>query len=285
MVYIIDISAQPYRRILEETTRSEFIKQFNVLYQEYYDALKCNCDKFNADNKLKIIGAYSGILFGYCKEIEILLSANWYTSLIPLTRDLVECYATLKKLISCFPIQADFDDYYKYLVFTDILQDKTIYQQLETDKTITDTVKRDQELDNFLARFENLLKKNFPAESIGIDPNNLKVTIFSVIDKINNQRYKNDKTNYPSKSQLVGDMLYQNVAWRKASGGSPYEKSYAIYSTLCHATHNNLSSVEERTINNGYFMLNNQPSHIEAVMSLAYYCALDVKEGFLTILV
>jgi hypothetical protein len=81
---------------MEETIRSEFIKQFNALYQEYCDTLKNKCDKVNADNKLKIIGAYSGVLFGYCKEIEILLSTNRYTSIIPMTRDLIGCYAIEK---------------------------------------------------------------------------------------------------------------------------------------------------------------------------------------------
>lgn len=267
---------------MEDTIRNEFINHFNTLYQEFCESLKSNCDKFNADNKLKIIGAYSGILFGYCKEIEILLSTNWYTSIVPLTRDLLECYASIKKLIFCYPNQVDFDEYYKYLVFMDILQDKKIYEQLETDTTINDFISRDQEMKRFLARFENLLQKHFPTEAVGIDQNNLKDTIFPIINRINNMNYKNDRANYPTKSNFIGDMLINNEAWKKASGGVPYEKSYTIYSTLCHSTHNNISSVEERTVDNGYFKLNNESSHIEAILSLAYYCGLDALEELKT---
>ena len=269
---------------MEEKIRNEFIKQFDALYQEFCDTLKSNCDKFNADNKLKIIGAYSGILFGYCKEIEILLSTNWYTSIIPLTRDLVECFATVKKLEASYPKQSDFEDFYKYLVFLDILQDRTIYEQLRNDKTIIDTCRRDSELTNFLDRFNNLIKLYFPSDAGHIDPNNFEVTLFTTIDNIW-PRYKNNKNKYPPKHEFVGDMLFQNNAWKKDSGGTPYEKSFAIYSTLCHSTHNNISSVEERTVDNGYFKLNNESSHIEAILSLAYYCGLDVLEELKTILV
>lgn len=177
----------------------------------------------------------------------------------------------------------DFDDYLNYLYFKDIYQDKIIYEQLENDKTIIDTDRRDEELKKLLLRFENLINTRFPSYSVNIDQNNLQATIFIIIKLIYNF-YDKDREKYPRENKFVADMLFQNKAWKTATGGTPYEKSYTIYSTLCHSTHNTLSSVEDRTINNGYFMLNNQPSQIEAILSLAYYCAVDTLEDLKIIL-
>ncbi len=84
------------------TEKEELCKHIHNLYEINFKAITENVNKINSDNKLKYINAYIMVMFGYGKEIALLQQLKWNNSIESLSRDLLECYAYLKKLISLY---------------------------------------------------------------------------------------------------------------------------------------------------------------------------------------
>ncbi len=164
-----------------------------------------------------------------------------------------------------------------------MVQDIKIYNALSTDNTIKDLPKRDKEIESILIRFENLLKEYFPTEYTRIDANNKKQSMFILIRHLKNN-FDNIFPENKDKALFIGKSLETNNAWKSEDkNGFCYDESYVIYRSLCHSTHNSISSVQDRTVRDGYYMFNNDRPNVAAALSLDYWCMRDIYEQVLEI--
>jgi hypothetical protein len=257
---------------------SNIIKLASEIEKTYYDLLRIVGDGVNVINKnraTKYMGFYALNCAGYAIEVAVLQSQNWNTSSESLVRDFLESYAIFKKLDLVSNNCNDTDEYIKYLIYIDLYHDKTIFNQISTDKSYVDNEKIDYQLETFLKRFKLYINEYFPEESELIDDSDLRNSTIKIINRLN-KKYENQRVD---KHVMVGDALIDNSEWTNDNNGVPFEGAYSIYKNLCHATHQNINAIESRLVNRGTgIIIANLPSqNIEALLSITLYCLRDIK--------
>lgn len=254
--------------------KNNLSKKIVSIYNEYITYLQSHTDVLQNDVELKIITIYSNVLFGYLREIEILIKTDWYTSIENMTRDILECYAIIKKMFSVHGTM-QFNEFYKYLILNDMDQDKKIHNDLKADPTIYDESQRSIDIATFEKRFTNLITEHFPVRISEIDESNLMDSLKRIINSLlKEEPYKQFSS--ISKNDFIAKALQNNKAITNENYGKIYPGCSVIYRELCHSTHNSISSIESRTINSGFIMLNNPTKNTLQAVSLSYFCVLDV---------
>ena len=258
-----------------DTTAVDKNNNIIELYGKFIKALENNADKINDDPKLKYICGYSIVLFDYGMDIATLKQSNRNASIEPLSRDLLECYAVIKNLISRYANDNKFNEYVKFLLYEDMSQDRSIYFELKTDNTFIDVETKNKQLNGILMQFKKTISEYFPDEAKNIALNDLATTVFYA--------FKNIKTQYSNKFQgnktiRFGDAIKDNEAWTRENKGISYEGSFTVYRTMCHLTHNTISSISERTIRSGYAMFNTESRNILPALCLDFWCLKEVYE-------
>jgi hypothetical protein len=251
----------------------DYCSRINTLHEEYQEVLKDNLELLNKTTKLKYICAYASIVFGYGKEIAILQDMNWNTSVEPMGRDLLEGYSIFKKMVDKYDDEAEFEAFVRYLIAIDLDQDLKIYYEIKRDRTYVDIIKKGNTLKTFLVRFENVINRYYPEEANNIDLHNKEASLKKIIENIYEQY---EKIYRETKNISIGKALMSNGEWKIDSGGFGYEGAYSVYRSLCHATHQSISSVEDRLITHGHFTLNKPSKNTVATVCLVYYCLRDV---------
>lgn len=209
-----------------------------------------SCRHYLSKNKnIKYILVHLLTIFGYAKDVSILQQMGWNNSITNITRDLLECYAYAKKLIGLYG-SSTYEDYVRNLVINDMDQDKRIYLSLCSDSTIVDIAKRDSEAQTYIQRFENLITEYFQNKSSEISLSNKESDILKIIKDLKKE-YNRKYPENNDKSALISEAIQNNKLLQD------YDGSKVLYKALCHSTHNTLSSLEERTLRNGFFMMNN----------------------------
>lgn len=251
----------------------------NDLYSEHMKLISNNCTKIKNDDNLMYICSYSLVLFDYGKDIAFLTIHDRNTSIEPLSRDLLDCYAITKKLISNYKNKTKFSEYIKQLYSKDMYQNSSIYKALKTDLTFSNCIKKEKDLEDILKNFEKNINKFFPDEIKNIDRNNLDTSLLNLVDKILNKFPKESNT------KIVGNAIKENQAIKKENEGKSYKGSLVIYRELCHSTHNNISSISERLINaSRKIEPNNESRHANAALSIDFFSLKDIHEEFKKIL-
>ena len=262
-----------------ETNRAERVrlcKMIDELYEKLIPSLSGSENILNDTPSAKCILQHLLVVFGYAKDISILQLTSWNNSISGLTRNLLECYASAKKMITLYDTP-DYEDYICNLVVLDMEQDRKIYNALLADTTIADESKRQSDANSYIVRFENLINTYFPHRYADIDPANRIGSILEIV-KLQKKEYDAKYAENTDKSTMIATAIKGNTYILDYDGGN------ILYRLLCHHTHNTLSSLDDRTIRNGIYMMNNATTDLLGCVQLAYYCMLDSYDEFMKIL-
>lgn len=242
-------------------------------YNNYFHILEPFEDKINNNSQTKYILAFANIMMCYGEEAAFLYNHSWRTSIERIERDFLESYAIVKNLIRLYPYDDDFKEYVRYLYYLDINQTITIIKSIEKDSTFSMNEKQ-QSISTRLENIKFVIKEFFNEYMADIDENDLRTSVINIFKHIE-RKCKSGSFDI-SKSKNIKDALLDNKAWI-LDAGVPYKGAGIIYGELCHSTHNNISSVIERTVNNGYFMMNTETKNVVPALSLICYCMKDVN--------
>lgn len=243
-----------------------------TLYKEFVDMPKRYAPKINADKNIKVILSYSIVLFDYAVDVDTLNAQHRYSSIIHMSRSLLECYAIIKKLLHQYPNPTDFQDFYNDLIVLDMVQDLSICKDIDDDNSI-DATKRSALKSNYLQRLEKLLTQYFGGETI--DQTDKEESIRKIILSLKANYDKRFDLN-TKKNAFVEWALEDNKVWKQLHQGDAYEGSKIIYRSMCHFTHLSLSSIQERVVKAGSFCSNTDVPNNAAAMSLVITCAHDI---------
>lgn len=265
---------------MEEKIRvTPTLLEINTRFKDYLKICGKHEDKINKDNNLKYIIAYGNILISYGEEIALLYNHNWNNAIPSLTRSFLECYSIVKSLIHYHNNTREFEEYVRYLFYVDIKQTLYIIDEYEKEKSKVEKGNlREEFIQNEIkANLDNIkwIIKNFFNEYEITDNggNNIK-EICNKIDEI----YKKSKFNN-SITYNVSRALYNNKDWVRENS-EKYLGSKAVYGILCSSSHNNISSMYKRTIQNKNLSINVESDDIEPSLNIVSSCMQDINDEF-----
>ncbi|WP_373845243.1 hypothetical protein [Clostridium sp.] len=262
----------------------DVLNKMEEIYNLFYKNLKKDESIINSNSKIKYIFSYSMVLFDYGLDIVNLQKLNRNGSIEAISRDLLECYSYIKRLLYYYNIgEKQYYDYVKFLVYEDMEQNRKIYNSLKEDRTIDDFSRRDNDMKDILMLFENLIERFFEDEATKIDKNNREESLLNILKTIKNC---NENKFNENKVHRVGWAIENNNFIKEINNNKPYDGSYTPYRRLCHHTHNSISSIQERTVcfENTIFIPNNYSDNIPAALVLDYCCMEDINQEILKLL-
>lgn len=237
-------------------------------------------DKIKSDKRVKYIVAYITGAMSYANGVKILMKEKQYDSVLPLCRAFLEMYAPICYMIENFNDVTEFDNYLKKLIVIDMMQNKKMYNSLKNDITITDEEERESILKEIISFWETRIINYFSDKSGNIIEEDKEKSIVHIINGLNKE-YSGKCNNIPSeKNTFIGDALKNNEAFQKEFG-KLHGSSYVVYRFLCNETHGNIGNVEERTISNGYFSINESTEdNAMAFTQCMILCLKDISYKF-----
>lgn len=255
---------------------SDYLTGINEVYCQYYKCLNEYSSALNSDKRFNHIIPYGMLLMEYGRDISCLINNARYSSVIPLNRDLAECYRHAVNLCKTYADRDSFDRYIRYLYAADIEQNRSIYTSLEN--ATPSYCGKEIELQNIKAKTIQILKAFFSNE---LDNAGDEKFVWEHV-KLLWGRYQK----YDNKAYEVGKALAENETFLSVE--APYVNSSSTYRTMCKSSHNNISSVESRMViqkGDSQFICPNVPDrNIPGALSLTYYCMKDILIKTQTIL-
>ena len=212
---------------METTDRKEIIEKDFITQKKRLDTLLYNevlFEKINNNDELKIIYPFAFLFTSYYKGVTYLLSEKLYSSVFPIARSALECFANFSMLCECFN-SPQFSEKYKILQGKDIIQICEIAKEEDDEntkeflmKTIISKIRE--------AGFDNII------ESDNVEIKDIIKNIRKEID--NYEEYKTKQSALKSLDYL------ENVY------GNNTKFAKTIYADLCNLLHNNISGIMER---------------------------------------
>lgn len=238
-------------------------------------------DKINTERRMNQLVKY---IFGgaltYANGLKVLArepeKGIWYQydSMIPICRAFLEQYPIVCKLIELFPDEKLYDDYIKYLVILECVQDIKIFNSLKTDPTVESEAKRQESKQIHINNWIDGIKNFFPNEVSHINEKrkekSLKQIIYNLSKKYDD-KYKQDK------NELIGNALQNNIAY-KNNFGFAFRDAFQVYKLLCDETHSNIGAINIRSKYNGYISINeSNKNNGEASVFTVMWCIKDIE--------
>jgi hypothetical protein len=223
--------------------------------------------------KIKMIYIYASMMICYLSDMALLYKNGNKSSLEPLTRSFIDCYATVFIFIKYFG-KNEFDDYFHYLLFEGMTQAKTIIVFTKKDKTLSEQEIKNY-IDNELEFIKNTLLEYFEVNESQINYDKLETSLFKLMEKMELKYKSSSKPNLFSYKRYYIS-LSSNETW-KSEYGEPVKYSNTLYSQLCNSVHNNLDSVIKRLKETGVFESNGTDDSALASLNLCLYCAKEIN--------
>lgn len=274
-----EIDLNLINKIASSTKIAERVKlcdEIDKTYNLFFEATINNKEKLNSSGCFKFIIEYLMVALGYAKEISILQKSGWNNSIECLTRNFLECYAYAKKLLSLHGT-ADYSDYLKNLFVLDLAQTRREFDCMYEDISIVDIERRDNDAASYIERWENIITENF-SERISTVSESNKVNDLKKIIKELKKEYDLKYPENEGKHKLVATAIKDNKLIKDYNGGE------LLYKALSSSVHNNLYSVENRVLVDGYFSLNNNTVNLYPCVEIVFYCLKDCLNEYLKIL-
>lgn len=234
---------------------NEIVEPIYGFYAEYIEMFKANCHKINNSIKLKELFSFTTNCIDQIYEIYVLINQKRFATIAAITRSVCESYSYIILLFNNYNDDSCFNNTIEYLYILDVEQNNKILASSNRDSMDRNILLQIQ--DRQKKWILEIINRKFPEYSKKIDMENFFNSINGVTKKLKKlPKYKYIHEILNNKSKAVGYALNFNEIWNSIYN-EKYAQASSIYGMLCRSTHNNITSIIQRTRNeSNYFVLN-----------------------------
>lgn len=254
-------------------------------YAFYQKFLEVNKEVITANTEINPIRFYISLLYDYAIDIADLVAMNRNASVMPLTRIFIECYSEAKVLcMSYLESKEKYMEELKLLNAASVVQIIREYESITNDTTI-DGFSKSSCVDKNLAIVENIISEFFPEKLKQIDENNYVESLVKIMKELR----KFYKLPFTRSTRVENAFLNNSFLNGEVSGVKSHSYGYlSLYSSMCSASHNNIHTVQHRTLENtscfSVVANNKKEENSFAFTTIIYMCLRDINSNLMDII-